>query len=295
MAKVFPGGSSVTRAFPPSLSGGGVDAVDDAWYQEYFVDFTTQTNGSIDHDDTFPELGVRADGGTAPTWLAEEDHDGSSDDGTGTLEWVDQGLKLLPNAGTNVHDSVDVPCFSVALTSCMPSLSQNDVICIQVFCEEPVTIAANYDGYGFLIYKPEGTNLDGVTKYAALRNYRDGLNRIWSVSGRATQNVVTPDSGVATVPRMLEAVLYLNAGYATFASSTSTSLTQAPHAATSHLGHCTTSATPLAGTYSPAWDLAHDTARLGLFSLKVSSATTFYNYVSAVRILRLGGRAGGAD
>ena len=49
------------------------------------------------------------------------------------------------------------------------------------------------------------------------------------------------------------------------------------------------------GTFSePTMAIDPSDWRLALASFKVSSGTAFYNYFSSVRILRLGGRDGGA-
>lgn len=294
MAKIFPGGTSVSRNWPPALVG-GVDAIDPAWHEEYFVDFTTQADGAIAHNATVMIDGVG--------WLAEEDNVGDTNDDIGTLEWVNgQGLKATPishSSDSNMHDSIDAPCLSVKLDDCIPNFTNRDVICVQVFTAEPVTIAAQYDGYGIAIYEPQA-DLTSVTKWVYIRNYFvNGPVRQWRVSGQGSgAGTQAADSGgVAAVPRMIEIVLYPGQ-HAICSTSTSSSVTQKPLASTSNRGWCRADQSVLNehGSFSePSWKLASNSMRLGLVSYKHSSGTSFYNYFQKVRILRLGGKDGGSD
>lgn len=301
MAKNIPGGSGVTRGLPPALTGGGSgDAVDDAWYEEYSFDFTAQSSGAIAHNAEIG-LGTRNADGATVTWTAEEDDTGDSNDAIGTLEWVSgSGLKITPAAGTNTwNEGLDSPCLTVALSSCIPNLTNRDVICVQVFTEEPVTIAANHDGYGVALYKP-AADLAAVEKWLYYRNYYNSGARLWQVSGQPASAGAQNDSGgVAAVPRSFELVLYFSGGIGVCAHSTSTSTTVAPLAtitsdrAVAQAGGGTPGTN---GTFSePSWGLDPSNLRLALMSFKVESGTTFYNYFSSVRILRLGGRDGGAN
>jgi hypothetical protein len=291
--------TTVTRTWPPPKGTG--DSIDAAWYEEYFVDFTTQSSAAIAHNATF-QLGTRADGGTAPTWLAEEDNSGDDNDDIGTLEWVSgQGLKATPIKSTsdsNVHDSIDAPCFSVALADCVPNLTNRDVLCVQVYTGEPVTIALNHDGYGLVLYEGNQTNLGSVVNWVYMRNYYTDGARKWRVSGRYGVGTEASDSGgVSAVPGVIEIVLYPG-DHAVTSTSTSTS-DIAPLSSTSNRGWCR--AEPVLnefGSFSePSWKLTKTAsgARIGLVSYKHNSNTSFYNYFKKVRILRLAGRAGGAD
>ena len=302
MAKVFPGGSSTTRVFPPSLSGGGGDLVDSAWYEEYVVDFTTQSSAAIAHNATF-QLGTRADGGTAPTWLAEEDNSGDDNDDIGTLEWVSgQGLKATPissSSNSNVHDSIDAPCFSVALADCVPNLTNRDVLCVQVYTGEPVTIAANHDGYGLVLYEGNQSDLGSVVNFVYMRNYYTSGARKWRVSGKGGSGTEASDAGgVGAVPGVIEIVLYPGDHAVTSTSTSTTDIT--PLSSSSNRGWCRADQAVLNnnGTFSePSWKLTKTAsgARIGLVSYKFNSGTSFYNYFKKVRVLRLAGRAGGAD
>jgi len=278
----------------------GVFSYPDDWYEEYSVDFTTQSSASIAHNETF-SLGTRnADGATA-TWTAEEDDTDDTDDAIGTLEWVaGSGLKVTPATGTNTwNEGLDSPCLTVALTDCIPNLTSKDVICVQVFTEEPVTPAANHDGYGIVLYDP-AADLAAVRKWIYYRNYyHAGGQRFWQVSGDSSSGTGRNDAGgLATVPRSFEIVVYLTGGNAICAHSTSTATSAVP------LGTISTdrawvqaSGDPMSstGTFSEP-TMAVDPAdwRLALVSFKVTSGTAFYNYFSSVRILRLGGQNGGA-
>ena len=286
---------------PPGNSLGTGDSVDAAWYEEYVVDFTTQSSAAIAHNATF-QLGTRADGGTAPTWLAEEDNSGDDNDDIGTLEWVSgQGLKVTPiksASDSNVHDSIDAPCFSVALTDCVPNLTNRDVLCVQVYTGEPVTIVDEHDGYGLVIYEGDQTNLGSVQHWVYMRNYYTSGARKWRVSGRHGLGTEASDSGgISAVPGVIEIVLYPG-DHAVTSTSTSTS-DIAPLSSASNRGWCRAEQVlNESGSFSePSWKLTKTDsgARIGLVSYKFDSDTSFYNYFKKVRILRLAGRAGGAD
>ena len=295
-----PGTGFGDRTHPPSLAGGGADAVDAAWYEEYTVDFTTQSSAAIAHNQAF-SLGAQTGDGSAATWTAEEDDTGDTNDAIGTLDWVSgSGLKVTPAAGTNLWSAgLDTPCLTVALSDCIPNLTKRDVICVQAFTEEPVTIAANHDGYGVALYD-SASDLAAVNQWVYYRNYYNSGQRLWQVSGRPAYGAGENDAGgVASVPRSFEIVLYLTGGNAVCAHSTSTDTSAAP------LDTISTNRAfvQIQGTYpsttgtfvEPALGIPVSDLRLALVAFKVSSGTSFYNYFSSVRILRLGGRDGGAD
>ena len=300
--------TTVTRTWPPAKGTG--DSVDAAWYEEYVVDFTTQSSAAIAHNATF-QLGTRADGGTAPTWLAEEDNGDTDVDGPdgpdenddiGTLEWVSgQGLKVTPVGSTsnsNVHDSIDAPCFSVALADCVPNLTNRDVLCVQVYTGEPVTIAANHDGYGLVLYEGNQSDLGSVVNFVYMRNYYTSGARKWRVSGKGGSGTEASDAGgVGAVPGVIEVVLYPGDHAVTSTSTSTSDIT--PLSSSSNRGWCRAEQVLNdAGSFSePSWKLTKTAsgARIGLVSYKFNSGTSFYNYFKKVRILRLAGRAGGAD
>jgi hypothetical protein len=290
---------SVTRSHPTddSGSGGGGGSSDPAWYEEYSFDFTTQASGSITHNDTI-DLGTRAADGATVTWTAEEDATNDVDDALGTLEWVSgSGLRVTPATGvaTNTHSSIDTPCLTVALSDCIPNLTNRDAICVQVFLDEPVTMAANHDGYGVILYKPEPT-LGAVTEWLQYRTYFDWNNRLWQVSGDAAAKSVQ-SSAILPTPSSLEIVLYSTGGIGVCAHSTSTDVTASPlqtiadDRAIVQFGGGTP---PNSGAWAESW-VDPATLRLALVCFKESgSGTAFYTDFSSVRILRLGGHAGGA-
>jgi len=270
------------------------------WYVEYTVDFTTQSSAAIAHNETF-SLGAQTGDGSAATWTAEEDDTGDTDDAIGTLEWVaGSGLKVTPATGTNTwNQGLDSPCLTVALSDCIPNLTSQDVICVQAFTAEPVTLAANHDGYGIVLYDP-AADLASVSKWIYYRNYYTNGARYWQVSGNPTNAAGTNDAGgVATVPRSFEIVAYLTGGSAICAHSTSTDTSAVPlNTISTDRAWVEAADNPLSswGTFSePTMAIDPDDWRLALMSFKVASGTSFYNYFSSVRILRLGGLGGGAD
>jgi len=296
-----PGTGFGTRGHPPSLSAGG-DAVDDAWHLEYTVDFTKQSAGAIAHDASIA-LGAQTGDGSTANWLAEEDDAaGDDNDEIGTIEWASSsnGLKITPlGTSTNIHSSLNAPCFSVALTDCIPNFTNRDVICVQVFTAEPVTPAAAYDGYGIVLYEP-GAILDDVTQWVYYRMFYNGGARRWRVAGVAGGGTEVSDAGgLGTVPRSMELVLYMTGGHAVAAHSTSTNTNAVPldTIAVDPAVVCTSVVAGTNGSFSePSWKLVPATLRLGLSTFNDSSATDpFYNYFTSVNIYRLAGRAGGAD
>ena len=291
--------TTVTRTWPPPKGTG--DSIDAAWYEEYFVDFTTQSGAALSHNDT-PELG-------GVNWLVEEDDSGDTEGDLGSIEWVSgQGLKITPKGAgvepdTNVHSAINAPCFSVAIKDCVPNLTNHDVICIQVFTDEPVTPAANHDGYGIVVYDP-ASDLNAVRKWICYRNFITVSNRVGRVSGRDGKGREQNDSGgLGTVPRSFEIVLYTTGNGAVCAHSTSTSVSATPLSTIATDRAYVTGELPSGfgtfdGTFStssPTFHIDKSDMRLGLTSYKVSSSTSFFNYFQKVRILRLAGRAGGAD
>tara|TARA_R110002012_G_scaffold51203_2_gene132558 strand:- start:4 stop:882 length:879 start_codon:yes stop_codon:yes gene_type:complete len=291
------GSTVVTRRWPPPA---GTSEDVDVWQEEYFVDFTTQSSGAIAHNAT-TNLGTRFDGGSAPAWLAEEDNSGDDNDDIGTLEWVSgQGLKATPiqdASNSNLHDSIDAPCLSVELDECMPTLTNRDVICVQVFVGEPVTIAADHDGYGIVLYKP-ASDLTSVVDFVYMRNYHASSTRKWRVAGKGGAGTQADAAGgISEVPAMIEIVLYPG-GHAVCSTSASSSVTQKPLSSTLNRGWCRSDPAQLNahGSFSePSWTLDKSTMRLGLVSYKHASGTSFYTYFKKVRILRLAGKDGGLD
>jgi hypothetical protein len=281
---------------------GVISSVDyDDWYEEYSVDFTTQSSAAIAHNDEI-DLGTRNADGATVTWTAEEDDTGDTDDAIGTLEWVNgSGLKITPGTGTNTwNEGLDSPCLNVALADCIPNLTSRDVICVQAFTDEPVTPAAQYDGYAVVLYQP-GADLKAVSKWLNYRTYYSSVNtRAWQVSGHPTQQSVTTYSGALSEskPRSMELVLYFTGGNAICAHSTSTDTSAVPLVDINSQRCWVQAGAVTVNTYGqstePAWGLKPSELRLALAAFKVSSGTAFYNYFSSVRILRLGGQNGGA-
>ena len=286
MAKAFPGGASSARAFPPPLSGGA--SVEVAWTEEVVADFTSLATQQFDHDDTFSLGGV--------TWLVEA-HDGS---GTrGVVEAVSgSGIKITPAAsGTNVYDKLNLPLVSTSLSDACPSISDQDLICVQLFFNEAVTPAANYDGHGAVIYKPAANGeLDDVTEWLVYDNFFKDSGRKWKIGSRSTNGSETSNDG-GSAPTTIEMIYSFWANYGTGAHSSSTDVAPAPFATNLHTGYCityTSSLVALSGTFTePTRKIDASTARCGYGAFKVSSGTSFHIFLKRIRILRAAGKAGG--
>jgi len=292
---------SVTRSHPTddSGSGGGGGSSDPAWYEEYSFDFTTQDPGPITHNAPLT-LGSRNADGAAVVWTAEEDDSGDTDNAIGELEWVSgSGLKAKPATGTDVWNKLDTPCLNVALSDCIPNLTNRDVICVQVFTEEPIAIGSGTEGYGLELYKA-AADLDSVNRWLAYRTYSSGVDRKYQVSGHPTQTANDTIIGgiVSAVPRSFEVVFYPSGGIGVCANSASTDTAAVPMASITDNRAVVQAGTSAVNGYGvfgePAWGLDVSDLRLALSSFSVTGDGTFYNYFSSVRILRLGGHAGGA-
>ena len=213
MAKVFPGGSSTTRVFPASLTGGGGGAAAVAWKEEVNADFTTLSTQQFDHDDTFTLGGV--------TWLVEE-HDGTAT--RGVVEAVSgSGIKITPTGGgSNIYTQLNLPLVSTKLADALASFSDEDLVCVQCFFDQDVTPAANFDGFGGVIYEPAATGeLDDVTGWFVYdKFYKDG-NQVCKIGSGPSQGVETTQTGSA--PTTIEMIYSMWSNYGTGAHSSSAS------------------------------------------------------------------------
>ena len=260
------------------------------WTEELDVDFTSLSTQSFDHDDTF-DLG-------GATWLVQES-DGSSTRGTIAAE-AGSGIKITPaSSGTNIYTGVDVPLVSTKLADVCSSLSDDDIICVQFFIDEAVAIAANYDGYGGLIYEQSADgSLEDVTTWLQYSNfyYSAYSGRAIKV-GSASYTEAIAAATTTYAPTIFEMVYNFGPSYGICAASTSTSTDPAPFSADLDPTYCTTATANLPirnGSFTaPTRGISASEARCGFGSFKVSSPTAFYVFLKRIRILRAGGSVGG--
>ena len=262
-----------------------------AWTEEVDADFTSLSTQSFDHDDTF-DLG-------GATWLVQES-DGSTTRGT-IAAVAGSGIKLTPGpADTNIYTGVDVPLVSTKLADVCSSLSDDDIICVQFFIDEAVAIAANYDGYGGLIYEPGGPegNLEDVTSWLQYSNFYYSAYSGRAVKvGSASYTESIKAAATSYTPTIFEMVYSFWSNYGISAASTSTSTDPAPFEANLDPAECLTATLNVpgpGGTFStPTRVISASKARCGFGSFKVTSPTSFYVFLKRIRILRAGGSGGG--
>ena len=269
--------------------GGGSAAPAIAWKEEVNADFTSLSTQSFAHDDTFTLGGV--------TWLVEE-HDGT--DTRGIVEAVSgSGIKITPTGtGSDVYGQLNLPLVSTALASACASLSDKDLICVQLFFDQAVTPAANFDGFGGVIYEPTASGeLDDVTGWLVYDKFHKHGNQTWKIGSGPTQGTEVIDGGAA--PTTIEMVYSFWSDSGTGAHSASASASPDPYATALDLGHCvtyTSSSITRAGTFTaPTRTITAAAARCGFGAFKVSSSTSFHVYLKSIRILRAAGDAGGLD
>jgi len=279
-----PGGSSSAKV-PPAPAGGGAAAV--AWTEEVNADFTSLSTQQFDHDDTFTLGGA--------TWLVEESDGGAT---RGVVEAVSgSGIKITPTgSGSNIYTHLNLPVVSTKLADVCTDFTDKDLVCVQAFFSQAVTPAANFDGFGGVIYEAaDSGELDDVTGWFVYdKFYKDG-NQVWKVGSGSGQGVETNESGSA--PTTIEMVYSFWSNYGTGGHSASASTSPAPFNTTSNLGYVTTytsSAIGRSGTFTgPTRTLTAAKARCGFGAFKVSSGTSFYVFLKRIRILRASGDAGG--
>ena len=269
--------------------GGGSAAPAIAWKEEVNADFTSLSTQSFAHDDTFTLGGV--------TWLVEESDGGAT---RGIIEAVSgSGIKITPTgSGSNIYTQLNLPLVSTSLSNACASLSDKDLICVQIFLDQDVTPAADFDGFGGVIYEPKPSGeLDDVTGWFVYDKFHKWGTQTWKIGSGSSQGAEAIEAGSA--PTTIEMIYSFWSNYGTGGHSASASLSPAPFATTSNLGHVTTytsSAIGRNGTYTaPTRTLTAADARAGFGAFKVGSSTSFHVYLKRIRILRAAGDAGGLD
>ena len=167
MAKVFPGGSSVTRVFPPSLAGGGGGGVAvEPWTVEYEIDFTAE--GA--HDFTGGVVKVLSNNGQDVTWTPT-----GQAGAPGTFELEDGvGLRIIATdqdkkwwGTTNT-----APLLSAKIEDMMDGFTTADTVCLQLQVACDPDVAENYNNYGLGLWN--GNLTDGYGMVQSRRTYENG-------------------------------------------------------------------------------------------------------------------------
>jgi hypothetical protein len=259
---------------------------DAAWTEVLDADFTSLSTEAFDHGATF-DLG-------GATWLVQEK--AGTDGGTvlGTVEAVaGSGIKLTPaSSGTNIYTGIDAPLVSTKLADVISSFSDDDIICVQFFIDQAVAIAANYDGYGALIYEQSSDgSLEDVTAWLQYSEFYNGGNRNVKV-GSASLNETIITAATSYTPTIFEMVYSFWSSYGLGTASTSASTSPTPGAAGLDPMFCLTTAAGRSGGSgaSPARSINAAKARCGFGAFKVSSGTSFYIYLKRIRILKAADR-----
>jgi hypothetical protein len=280
------------------IVGGGGGAAAVAWKEEVNADFTTLSTQQFDHDDTFTLGGA--------TWLVEE-HDGTAT--RGIVEAVSgSGIKITPTGSdTNIYKYLRLPLVSTALGSAIAGLGDNDLICMQFFFNQAVTPAADFDGYGGLIYQPTGSGeLDDIVDWFAFDTFSAFGTQKIKVSGGTnagpspaahTVDYGTEGTYSGSAPTTFEMTYSFQSTFGTGASSSSASEAPAVYATSGNAGRILlndSSAVGRSGSLTvPTKLLTAASARCGFGAFKVGSATAFHVFLKRIRILRAAGDAGG--
>jgi hypothetical protein len=280
MAKVFPGGTSVTRSFPP-----GFTADTSLWTVEYQADFAQHFAGTGAHDftsdSTEPINGV--------TWTAY--NSGAAD----KFEISAAGLEIDPKGdGTHLWAQNDDSAYLAAkLTDMMTGLGEDDTVALQLHMDCSPAPAAQWDAYGLALWNGV-TSGGGTTKYVAHRYvYGSGpALRAESFSETATGGSAAQhyDSLVqATAQTFFEIVLYPGNGVVAnmgvfdtaFPDPLTTSGFQTYTSISAALGP--------GGAYTnavPTWNIPLATASFMIHAQRTSSATVLTTTSYKMRVLR---------
>ncbi len=172
MAKNLPGGSSVTRDFPPALSGGGGGGGDLKWQEAYSVDWSAQSV----HD--FSSTATLAIGGV--TWTAL--NNSASIQTNGLRTDGSNGLCIWPDGAERIWDNrVDAPIISCLVKDAVGlkttyALNKHAVV-FQCTATASQDIANNYDAFGAVCLNGQVGNTNNDARYINCTGLYDGGTR----------------------------------------------------------------------------------------------------------------------
>jgi hypothetical protein len=208
MAKVIPGGSSVTRVFPPSL---GPTAAPDLWTVKYEADLTAQVAFDFKTGDAYTNIeGVR--------WDAGVDKGKAS-----TLALNSNGLQITPNLDGQIKQTGsslkhNAPRIAARLELLCPGWDALDTVCIQALTTASATLSDN-DEFGLLLGTAALPPDAGAMFYTLSHTYNSGVKD--SLYGCYIQNSSAGDYAATSGGSLLELTLFPGNGVSGLSSGTS--------------------------------------------------------------------------
>ena len=191
MAKVFPGGSSVTKGFPASL---GPTPTPDLWTVTYEVDFRNESAFS------FAGLGVGTRSIQGADWY-------QGDEGNASLIAINSnGFQITPDDdgrwdGTNS----DSPRIAVPLEDVCSAWDPYTTVAIQALYSASTTLS-HQDALGFTVQTQANPGTGGAMFYSIRQVYNSGVKD--SLIGRADGDSTSADYAATGSGSMMEMVLF---------------------------------------------------------------------------------------
>lgn len=168
MAKIFPGGSSATRVFPPSLSGGGGGGGDLKWQEAISVNWASQSLHDFASDATVDIDGIEwkclNNGAAVQT-------DGLRIDGSA-------GLRIWPAGDEHIWDQrVDSPIVSVLVKDAVGAKTtyamNKHAVCFQCTFTATQDISNRWDQIGAIAMNSEVGTSNSNARYLNACGYSD--------------------------------------------------------------------------------------------------------------------------
>ena len=193
MAKVFPGGSSVTRNFP--------DPAESNWTVEYEVNFTAEsTSATLDSDDTISIKGK--------TWTAKNGADSAYCDDLKIVNGT--GLQISFAVGDSDSDQYGTantcPRLEIALSSLVSGLAVDDTVAIQLLAESS-GLNDNWQLYGMTVSSGGASSNDWITNRTLYNTGYSGTN-VGNDVRKGDNGRYLPSAGTSGEPGFREIVWY---------------------------------------------------------------------------------------
>jgi len=285
MAKLFPGGSSVTRVFPASLTPGPPAASTSSWTERYSIDWTDEPGHNFSagaYEDSF---------GTE--WRV---HQESNSDGVEII--AGSGLNLAPlTSGTSeLYVPTGTPPWTaprvfaaIQLPSRDPMYSSMSIaqpFCCQAIIDPGGTdLLANGDEFGMFLCNNAGSYLvTTVRKYDSSAFSGVGARMERFATESTSRGAIDAGSGESAVHTFFELVCF--PGGTIYASSAVESDFVDPLSGTTFQKFITTNTVITSTGSSVAWE--NTDMYLGFFVANNGTSTAFDMFVKKTRLLTLG-------
>jgi hypothetical protein len=180
VAKVFPGGSTVTRGFPAALAGGG-GAGDLMWVEALSVDWT-----GVSHD--FETTAEKAIGGV--DWECLNNGSGIQAGGLKSGDGGD-GLRIWPAGTERIWDGrVDAPMVTCLVKDAVGAKTTYDMnkhaVCFQCTYTSAQDISNNYDAIGAICMNSAVGTSPTDPRYLTARCMSSGTVEMRSIQYKTT-------------------------------------------------------------------------------------------------------------